>query len=91
MRTVLFGLSLVVAMAGLSSFGTAAGKFVCGNTYCICDDTSACKDMRKSGMCSGLLECQFVDGKTHCSCVAARTVLKTRKPLTHPPAAAPKP
>jgi hypothetical protein len=77
MRKAAFLVAVIIAaFSGIAS-SESAMKFECGSgpdESCDCTGAADCKDMRKSGMCSGALSCKtLADGQLHCVCDAART------------------
>jgi hypothetical protein len=82
MRNVGFGLAAILVTFSL--VGPADGmNFKCGTLLCGCTGTADCQDMRKSGMCSGTLDCHYSSaGVLVCDCTAARHGVGHQPPAT---------
>jgi hypothetical protein len=69
MRALLLALVLV-ALAAPDAARAAPRGYQCDDTYCDCDGTQDCRDMRKSGMCQdNRMVC--AGSPPICRCVAA--------------------
>jgi hypothetical protein len=76
MRNVGFVLATILATLSLLTPANGAMPFDCGGELdpngCHCAGTADCQDMRKSGMCTGLVTCETIAGQLYCKCDSER-------------------
>jgi hypothetical protein len=72
MRSFCLTLATLIAALSMASGAWAAPmNFLCAESRCVCNGTADCRDLRKSGMCDGVLSC--TGSPVHCMCVYEKT------------------